>query len=133
MGIILAPFLLALVYHLLPGLWYGIAGISGHPNKWVAVERMARRTLCLFLPAFFLPFLAYSGQSVDYSFMFLQIAIGGGLVVYGYIISPATDGLNKYECKIDKASAFLAGGVFPIAWFSLADGLIKELGIKWVY
>jgi len=133
MGIILAPFLLALVIHLLPGLWLGVAGVFQHPNKLLATARLLRRALMLFVPSFFLPFIFSFGRSVDFSFMFLNIAIGGGIIAYGYAVGPRGNDFERCQRKIDRAAAFLVGGAFPVAWFSLSEWLLRELNIKWVY
>jgi len=133
MGIILGPLHLALAVHLLPGLWLGATGVFQHPDRSLAMARLLRKASMLFIPSFFLPFIFCSGRSVDLSFMFLSIAVAGGIIAYGYAIGSRGSGLEKCLRRIDRAAAFLVGGAFPVAWFSLSGWLLKELHITWTY
>lgn len=135
MGIILAPIMLALAIHLLLGLWLSVLGIFQQQYKLLAITKLLKRILLLFIPSFFLPFLFYTGRSIDFAFVGQSLLIGFVIVIYGWIKLLNGNFPENVQKKInlDFIAAFVSGGLFPIAWWLIGDWLQLVLNIKFRY
>jgi len=135
MGIILAPIMLALAIHLLLGLWLSVLGIFQQQYKFIAITKLTKRVLLLFIPSFFLPFLFYTGRSIDFGFLGQSLLIGCVIIMYGWIKLLNGDFPENVQKKInlDLVATFISGGFFPIAWWLIGDWLQLVLNIKFRY
>lgn len=131
MEIFLVPFLIALFYHLLPGTWYGIVGISEHPNKLRALAQLAVKTAVFSAIGFLTPYLLYIGRSVFAAdLMMLQILVGVGLMAYGYARRSNFAATDKPDLAIVVSASFIAAGLIPVVGFAVGDQLTSLLSIK---
>ena len=130
MGLIIAPIALLLLSALMPGIIFGIKGVSASKDKLFSLILIIVVCFALSAICYFTPFVLRKGGKGGWDILFEIWILGGGAL----LILGAFWGIIFLATKKDYFALFASGTFFsiallPIAWFTLTDKVMLFLNI----